>query len=79
MENSNPILEQLTARVEPLLERLAQHVETERVLQEQVNALVLERDDLKARMLTASTRVNALLERLPPAVQVPQAQEGEAE
>ena len=64
MENSNLVLEQLAARVDALLERLAQHERNERSLRAQIAALKQEREALVTRMQEAGARVNALLDRM---------------
>lgn len=65
MENSNLVLEQLAARVDALLERLAQYEQSEKNLYAQINALKAEKEALIARMHEASARVSALLDKLP--------------
>lgn len=64
MENSNLVFEQLAARVDALLERLAQHERNEQNYQAQIAALKQEREALVARMQEAGARVNALLDRM---------------
>jgi cell division septum initiation protein DivIVA len=66
MADSSPI-EQVTERVERLLVRHNELNRTNALLQDQVQALTLERDSFKARLSAARARVDALLERLPEA------------
>jgi cell division protein ZapB len=69
MADSSP-LEQVTERVERLLVRHEELNRTNALLQDQVQALTLERDSLKSRLSAARARVDALLERLPEASHV---------
>ena len=63
---SNPSqIDQLAERVERLLLRYEELQRTNDLLDEQVEALTLERDSLKSRLGAARARVDALLERLP--------------
>jgi len=55
----------IAERVERLLVRHEEVQRTNRLLQEQVEALTRERDALKSRLSAARTRIDALLERLP--------------
>lgn len=71
MENSNLVFEQLAARVDALLERLAQHERNEHNYQAQIAALKQERETLVARMQEAGARVNALLDRMAEPVSAP--------
>ena len=64
MSASSPI-DQIAERVERLLVRHEEVQRTNALLQEQVDALTRERDALKARLATARTRIDAMLERLP--------------
>ena len=57
---------QIAERVEHLLVRHEELQRTHALLQEQVQALTLERDQLKSRLSMALARVDVLLERLPP-------------
>ncbi|MCE1191089.1 DUF904 domain-containing protein [Acidovorax sp.] len=59
--------DQIAERVERLLLRHAELQRTNALLAEQVAALTQERDSLKSRLSAARARVDALLERLPPA------------
>ena len=69
MTSSSPQLpiDQITERVDLLLQRYAQLQRTNGLLAEQVYALTQERDSLQSRLQTARARVDALIERLPPA------------
>lgn len=64
MSASSPI-DQIAERVERLLVRHEEVQRTNALLQEQVDALTRERDALKARLATARTRIDTMLERLP--------------
>ena len=59
--------DQIAERVERLLVRHAELQRTNALLASQVAALTQERDSLKSRLSAARARVDALLERLPPA------------
>lgn len=59
-------IDQVTERVDLLLQRYAQLQRTNGLLSEQVYALTQERDSLKSRLHAARARVDALIERLPP-------------
>ena len=59
-------IDQITERVDLLLQRYAQLQRTNGLLAEQVYALTQERDSLQSRLQTARARVDALIERLPP-------------
>lgn len=59
-------IEQISERVDLLLQRYAQLQRTNGLLSEQVYALTQERDSLKSRLNAARARVDALIERLPP-------------
>ena len=59
-------IDQITERVDLLLQRYAQLQRTNGLLAEQVYALTQERDSLQSRLNTARTKVDALIERLPP-------------
>lgn len=62
---SNQIqIEQLVERVERLLVRHAELQRTNELLTDQIDELTAERDQLKARLGAARSRVDALLERL---------------
>ena len=68
---SNPSqIDQIAERVERLLVRYEELQRTNVLLNEQVDALAHERDSLKSRLGAARARVDALLERLPPATAV---------
>ena len=54
-------------RVERLMLRYAELQRTNTLLTSQVEALTAERDSLKSRLAAARARVDALIERLPPA------------
>ncbi len=60
-------IDQIAERVERLLLRHAELQRTNALLTTQVAALTQERDSLKSRLSAARARVDALLERLPPA------------
>jgi FtsZ-binding cell division protein ZapB len=62
-------IEQITERVERLLVRYEELTRTNALLSAEVQALSHERDSLKSRLSAARSRVDALLERLPDAVQ----------
>jgi cell division protein ZapB len=68
MSDTSPI-EQVTERVERLLLRYEELTRTNALLSAEVQALSHERDSLKSRLSAARARVDALLERLPEAVQ----------
>ena len=59
-------IDQITERVDLLLQRYAQLQRTNGLLAEQVYALTQERDSLQSRLSTARAKVDALIERLPP-------------
>ena len=59
-------LDQITERVDLLLQRYAQLQRTNGLLSGQVYALTQERDSLQSRLNTARAKVDALIERLPP-------------
>ena len=58
-------LDQVSERVELLLQRYALLQRTNGMLSEQVYALSQERDSLKSRLSAARQRVDALIARLP--------------
>ena len=60
-----PTLHDLAERVERLLLRHAELERTNKLLRDEVEHLNSERDNLKARLGTARSRIDALLERLP--------------
>ncbi|WP_027995874.1 hypothetical protein [Simplicispira psychrophila] len=68
MTSSSPQhpIDQISERVDLLLQRYAQLQRTNGLLSEQVYALTQERDSLKSRLHAARSRVDALIERLPP-------------
>jgi len=66
MQPQSPI-EQIAERVERLLVRYEQLQRTNALLESQVQALALERDSFKSRLSAARARIDALLDRLPPA------------
>lgn len=74
MSAASPI-DQIAERVERLLVRYDETQRTNVLLQAQVDALTRERDMLKSRLATARTRIDAMLERLPP---VPEHTTGDA-
>ena len=69
----NPLIDQISERVERLLLRHRELLRTNELLVEQVRQLAHERDSLKSRLLAARARVDALIDRLPS----PHAAEGE--
>jgi uncharacterized protein (TIGR02449 family) len=58
-------LEELAERVERLLLRHEEIKRTNALLEQQLAAVVSERDSLRSRLNTARGRIDALLERLP--------------
>lgn len=60
-----PSLNDLVDRVERLLVRHEELTRTNALLQDQVQALTVERDSLRSRLAAARARVDALLDRLP--------------
>ena len=58
-------IEELADRVERLLLRHGELQRTNTLLQEQVAAVILERDNLRSRLNAARHRIDVLLERLP--------------
>jgi uncharacterized protein (TIGR02449 family) len=64
MAHSNTI-DQIAERVDHLLLRHEELQRTNALLAQQVQALTLERDQLKSRLAAARARVDALIERLP--------------
>lgn len=58
-------IEELADRVERLLLRLEEIKRTNVLLEQQVAQVTQERDSLRARLVTARSRIDALLERLP--------------
>jgi len=62
---ASSLIDQIAERVERLLVRHEEVQRTNALLQEQVDALMRERDALKSRLAAARTRLDALLERLP--------------
>ena len=68
MQNQPPIdhiTERITERVERLLLRYEELQRTNALLNDQLEALTLDRDSLRSRLSAARARVDALLERLP--------------
>jgi cell division protein ZapB len=59
-------LQDLAQRLDRLLLRHEELQRTNKLLLEQVAGLAGERDALKARLASARTRIDSLLERLPP-------------
>lgn len=59
-------LEDLAERVERLLLRHDELKRTNALLEQQLAIVTAERDGMKSRLATARTRIDALLERLPP-------------
>jgi cell division protein ZapB len=62
-----PALDQLAERVDRLLVRYEELQRTNALLAQQVELLTQERDSLRSRLAAARARVDALLDRLPPA------------
>jgi uncharacterized protein (TIGR02449 family) len=60
-------IDQIAERVDHLLLRHEELQRTNALLSQQVQALTLERDQLKSRLAAARARVDALIERLPTA------------
>ena len=60
-----PTLEDLVDRVERLLLRHEEQKRTNTLLEQQLAAVVAERDHLRARLGAARGRIDALIERLP--------------
>jgi uncharacterized protein (TIGR02449 family) len=60
-----PTLEDLFDRVERLLLRHEELQRTNTLLEQQLAAVVAERDHLRARLAAARGRIDALIERLP--------------
>jgi uncharacterized protein (TIGR02449 family) len=60
-----PTLEDLLERVERLLLRHEELTRTNTLLEQQLAAVVAERDHLRARLSAARGRIDALIERLP--------------
>jgi cell division protein ZapB len=58
-------IDQIAERVDHLLLRHEELQRTNALLAQQVQALTLERDQLKSRLAAARARVDALIERLP--------------
>jgi uncharacterized protein (TIGR02449 family) len=71
MANSDTI-DQIAERVDHLLLRHEELLMTNALLTQQVQDLILERDQLKSRLAAARARVDALIERLPTAATLPQ-------
>lgn len=65
MANTFPI-DEIADRVERLLVRHAELQRTNTLLAQQVMDLTQERDSLKSRLNTARSRVEALIDQLPP-------------
>jgi uncharacterized protein (TIGR02449 family) len=58
-------IDQIAERVDHLLLRHEELQRTNALLTQQVQALSLERDQLKSRLAAARARIDALIERLP--------------
>jgi len=58
-------LQELADRVERLLLRHQEQLRTHRLLEQQLASLTQERDALRARLNSARSRIDTLLERLP--------------
>ncbi|WP_026434432.1 hypothetical protein [Paracidovorax oryzae] len=65
MDSPSP-LDQITERVERLLVRHAELQRANALLTAQVVSLTQERDSLRSRLNTARTRIDAMLEKMPP-------------
>ena len=61
-----PTLEDLADRVERLLLRYEETRRTNVLLEQQLAAVVADRDHLRARLASARTRIDDLIDRLPP-------------
>ena len=64
-------IDQIAERVDHLLLRHEELQRTNALLAQQVQALTLERDQLKSRLAAARARVDALIERLPSSATAP--------
>lgn len=71
MEHSNLSFEQLSVRVDAILERLTQSVQNQRELRQQVEELRGERDALQARLEAIRSSIDTPLDRLSPSAQAP--------
>lgn len=60
-------IDDLTERVERLLLRHEELQRTHALLQQQLGVTTHERDSLKARLSAARARIDALIDKLPPA------------
>ncbi len=60
-------IDEIAERVERLLQRHAELQRANTLLTQQVTELARERDSLRSRLSAARARVDALLDRLPPA------------
>ena len=60
-----PTLEDLTERIERLVLRHEELKRTNLLLQQQVDAVTIERDQMRSRLNAARARIDALLDRLP--------------
>jgi uncharacterized protein (TIGR02449 family) len=60
-------IDDLVERVERLLLRHEEQKRTNALLEQQLAAVIAERDSLKSRLSAARTRIDALLARLPAA------------
>jgi len=58
-------IQDLAERVERLLLRHEELQRTNALLEQQLSAVTLERDNLRSRLNAARSRIDALLERLP--------------
>ena len=70
--------QELADRVERLLLRHEELKRTNELLEQQLAALTLERDNLRSRLNAARSRIDALLDRLPVAAPADSRTEGEA-
>jgi cell division protein ZapB len=71
-------IDQIAERVDHLLLRHEELQRTNALLTQQVQALSLERDQLKSRLAAARARVDALIERLPTSAAAPASPEASA-
>lgn len=71
MEHSNLSFEQLSVRVDAILERLTQSVQNQRELRQQVEELRGERDALQARLEAIRSSIDTPLDHLSPSAQAP--------
>ena len=66
-----PKIEELADKVERLLLRHEEVLRTKSLLEQQVAALLQERDQLRTRLNAARSRIDDLIERCPPPTDTP--------